>query len=120
MGFHLKSPRMGVPQRVYHSVDRLLGDGADVQVSIVEQGEELKTKRPIRAKFPTGSEEGDNKQTCSIETVSDFEKSAGEVLAAVAGVTRTSAIVEQCCIFSRRALRHFRAISEVNKPCQLS
>ena len=113
---------MGVPQRVYHPVDRLLGDGADVQVSIVEQREKLKLKeylRLIRDKLPTGSEEGNNKQTCSIETVSDFEKSAGEVLAAVAGVTRTSAIVEQCCIFSRRALRHFRARSGVNKLCIL-
>ena len=52
-------------------------------------------------------------QTCSIETVSDFEKSAAEVFEAVAGVTRTSAIVEQFCIFSRRTLHRCRAKNEV-------
>ena len=38
---HLKSARMRVPKRVNHPVDRLFGDGANVQVTVVEQGEEL-------------------------------------------------------------------------------
>ena len=32
---------MRVPKRVDNSVDRLLGDSANVQVAVVEQGEEL-------------------------------------------------------------------------------